>query len=1039
MPLISTHRLRRLLIVGVPIGALVALVYAVAMEVQSSRLQAMLFARLARELTFKLEAGPTDDIRFPGPGPYDTRLGYQQLPTLIKGLTENGFEVTAQARMSPRLLTNSERGLSPTYREKDQAGLEVLDCRNKPLFRARTPERVYEHFEAVPPLLVDTLLFIENRGLLDARYATLNPALDWDRLSRAVLDRTWHLVDRGHASPGGSTLATQIEKFRHSPQGRTESIGEKLRQMTSASLRAYIDGEDTTQRRQQIVLSYANSVPLAAKAGFGEVSGLGDGLWAWFGRDFTDVNALLMSYRRDEPGEAPLHTRRRAMAFREAVIFRQAQAYKQALSLMIAQRRPSHYLADGAPSLGTLTDSYLRIMADAGVISPQLRDAALPMPLALKADPVAVQPNSFVEHKAATAVRATLARLLDTPRSYDLDRFDLSARSSIDGDAQDTATHLLRSLRESAGARAAGLYGFHLLNDRDDPGKLSFSVTLLERGDSANLVRVQTDSGDHPFDINEGARLDLGSTAKLRTLITYLEVVAEFHGRWSGLDGEALARQTADANDPIGRWARDYLSRASDRRLATMLDAAMQRSYSASPAEAFFTGGGLHRFVNFEPQDNGRVLTVREALARSVNLVFIRLMRELVHHYMFGTPRTAARLLDDQTDPRRMDYLARFADKEGGEFLSRFYAKYRGRSPQQAEDLLLNGVRATPRRLASLLFGLEPQAGVDRLRGLLARQSAGAGLPERSLRGLYDSYGPGRLTLADRSFVAGVHPLELWLVGFLRSHPESTLGDALAASRDQRQEVYGWLFKTGSKTAQDMRIRSMLELDAFGEIQRAWQRLGYPFGALTPSYATAIGASGDRPSALAELMGIVVNQGLRLPVTKLESLEFARDTPFETRLGYRPALAQRVLPEEVAAIVRRSLVDVVRDGTARRLRGALARPDGSDVEIGGKTGTGDHRFDVHGVGGRLVSTRVVDRSASFVFFIGDRFFGTVMVYAHEPYAANYRFTSALPAQLLKALLPVIMPASGTPRTGRPNLTHATPSLPCSKSPPSVSS
>ena len=45
------------------------------------------------------------------------------------------------------------------------------------------------------------------------------------------------------AGPGGSTLATQIEKFRHSPEGITSSPREKLRQMLSASLRAYHGGE----------------------------------------------------------------------------------------------------------------------------------------------------------------------------------------------------------------------------------------------------------------------------------------------------------------------------------------------------------------------------------------------------------------------------------------------------------------------------------------------------------------------------------------------------------------------------------------------------------------------------------------------------------------------------------------------------------------------------------------------------------------------------------------------------------------------------
>jgi hypothetical protein len=32
-----------------------------------------------------------------------------------------------------------------------------------------------------------------------------------------------------------------------------------------------------------------------------------------------------------------------------------------------------------------------------------------------------------------------------------------------------------------------------------------------------------------------------------------------------------------------------------------------------------------------------------------------------------------------------------------------------------------------------------------------------------------------------------------------------------------------------------------------------------------------------------------------------------------------------------------------------------------------------------------------------------------MVYVHEPDAVKYRFTSALPAQLLKTLAPVLLP------------------------------
>ena len=47
--------------------------------------------------------------------------------------------------------------------------------------------------------------------------------------------------------------------------------------------------------------------------------------------------------------------------------------------------------------------------------------------------------------------------------------------------------------------------------------------------------------------------------------------------------------------------------------------------------------------------------------------------------------------------------------------------------------------------------------------------------------------------------------------------------------------------------------------------------------------------------------------------------------------------------------------------------------------------------------------------------VGD--FGTLMAYVHEPYAADYRFTSALPAQILKALAPALQPLVRHPGCG----------------------
>ena len=82
-----------------------------------------------------------------------------------------------------------------------------------------------------------TMLVTERPGhLLDPRYPRKNPTLEWSRLGRAVADAAISKILPEHEVPGGSTLATQIEKYRHSPEGRTVPFALKTREMSE---RAY--------------------------------------------------------------------------------------------------------------------------------------------------------------------------------------------------------------------------------------------------------------------------------------------------------------------------------------------------------------------------------------------------------------------------------------------------------------------------------------------------------------------------------------------------------------------------------------------------------------------------------------------------------------------------------------------------------------------------------------------------------------------------------------------------------------------------------
>ena len=188
-----------------------------------------------------------------------------------------------------------------------------------------------------------------------------------------------------------------------------------------------------------------------------------------------------------------------------------------------------------------------------------------------------------------------------------------------------------------------------------------------------------------------------------------------------------------------------------------------------------------------------------------------------------------------------------------------------------------------------------------------------------------------------------------------------------------------------------------------------WKRLGYPFDSLVPSYATAIGSSADRPASLAELVGIILNHGVQYPVIRVEELQFASGTPYETLLRRRELSGQRVLSAEIAAVVHRALIDVAERGSAQRIRGAFLRESGTGIVVGGKTGTGDNRHDTYGRKGQLIESRVVNRAAVFVFFIGDRFFGTITAYVPGREAAGYGFTSSLPVQILKIMASTLKP------------------------------
>lgn len=980
---------------GAVILMLIIFVALVEWETRTSRLSALFFHSFAKQLTFSLADGESPVRYFPSHGPYDKRLGYDRIPELTEKLKTQGYVVRRQARFSPTHLAYALSGFYPLYTEKSQAGLDIHDANGESLFAARIPENAYASFEAIPDLVVRTLLFIEDQKLLSQNLPYRNPAVEWSRLVRAVWQKGTSLLLRDRSVPGGSTLATQMEKFKHSPDGITKEPGDKFIQMVSASLRSFQDGEITLDRRKQIIVDYMNAVPSGAKSGYGEVIGLSAGLKAWYGSDFAEVNRLLS----DVPDSQPIDK----MA--------KARAYKQVLSLFLAHRRPTLYLQTKPQALADLTDRYINALSKGKVISQEFAAEVRSATIKLTADDLKIKSSeaSFLERKSANAIRLPLLAQLGLKNLYELDRLDLRVDSSINQKAQNEVTRILAELRDPALAEGLGLRQPHLL-EKGDPSKVHYSFVLMERSEGKNLLRVQTDSLDVPFNLNESGKLELGSTAKLRVLVTYLQVIEKLHGELSQLPADALKK--VERRDPLSNWVRDELVASPGTVLEALLQKSLGRQYSASPYESFISGGAWHKFSNYNRDDDGSRATILQAFTKSMNLPFVRILRDVVDYHIHRSPGYPE-VIKDASHAGRRPLLEKFADRESRLFLLRPYRKYRGKTILESLELLAPALKKSSRSFAVAFRSVHPEGSMEDMRNFIETHLTKTLARNMNYEKLYDQADPSRpeLTLHDRGYIAGVHPLDLWMIAYYQKFSSADWGRVVQESREARLSVYRWLTEAKNKSVQDGRIRTILEEEAFSVIGASWRKLGFPFATLVPTLATALGSSGDRPSALAELIGIIQADGIRSDNERVLGIHFAEGTPFETDIMKTSAAPVRLLSHEIAKTIQGALFNVVEEGTARRVKDLLKVPDCGNIRIGGKTGTGDNRYEVAAASGENQSSRVINRTATFVFSIGDRYYGTLTAYVPSDAAAAYGFTSALPVQVLKIIAPRIMPTS----------------------------
>ena len=966
------------------LAAMAILAACLFVEIQTSVLQSWFFTSTNKRLSYTLKDGPSREIIFPRAAPFDERRGYSKLPGLQTRLQSQGYLVTKQIRQSETMLTLLERGVSPPYREGPGAGLEIRGADGVQLFRYAQGDFVFGKIDDIPSLLVKTLLFLENRDLDRPATPWQNPVIEWDRSFKAALYYLGSKLQLPVSVQGGSTLAVQLEKFRHSPHGRTDDPFEKLRQIIGASLKAYQEGPNTRAWRERIIVDYLNTVPLAAAPAYGEIHGLGEGLYAWFGIRLSDAVKDLKS---DKFTPAKVH------------------AFKHALTLLISVRAPTVFLVDERASLEEKVNQFTRLMARAGIIDWEFAARLQETPIKfLPTAPLPPQPSS-IKNKAANAIRVSMMEVLGVNNLYDLNRLHLQVDSTIDVPLQKRVSDFFNHLGQREVIKAYGLDGERLL-ESNDPSKMTYSFLLVEATPTGNLVRVQADNLAASLDFNKSVKLELGSTAKLRTLTHYLELVAELHKELSGLEPKELQERGYAARDPLSKWAAETLRTEKAMALQPFLDKAMERKYSGSPYEAFFTGGGLHHFENFDKKENERIFELRDALRNSNNLAFIRLMRDLVSYHRARLAYDANDMLDNPDNPTRRQMLQEIADEESRVALRRAYQTYAKQTPDEIVKRILGTKRNIERRLAVLFFAWKIGNDEEALTAWLEKHEAKSA--ETDVAKLFRAYHNPRLTLVDYAYLLSMHPLDLWCASEYRKNGELTWEALYHKSVKARHLGSAWLLNPRNQRAQLNRLRIRIEKDAFLRMAPYWQRLGFPFKSLVPTYATAIGSSSDRPTALAELVGILVNDGIRRPATTLTKIHFASNTPYETLLEKQQNQGETVLAPEIARTMRKAMAEVVEQGTARRLSGVFKLADGTVLTVGGKTGSGDNRFETFNRSGGVISSRATNRTATLVFYIGERYYGVLTAFVQGQEAGHYHFTSSLPVNLLRLLAPSII-------------------------------
>ena len=1001
-------------------------------------------AQVEKVAQLKIMPGKPQSWDIPIPdSPRWKRDGMTYYPQLFDVLNDAGFQVDKETHLvlTPQAKKLFDMGIFPFnhYQGKAFSGLKIMDRHKKIVYQYQHPNQ-FKDFQHISPFILKALLVWENDKLRHLVFdknkddAELNYLIEGPRMIKSASEYVQYKITGEGSYSGGSTLMTTLEKITNTPGGRTHSITDKINQMIGAGIHLYGGSTDISsasgsgsgyesdngRRVKKALVDFLNTVPMAGgpKSYAGELLGFGAAYYAWFGYTIDELNEQLKSKDRQA----------------------RSQAYKNICSLIVAIRRPSQLLL--APEA---------VARQANVLLSRLKKKQL-INSALYVKARAMKPEwrpqknhrlklDYALHREASSarnhythlIRQAVARKSGKAESKKInlqtvDNMPVAIEMTTDSQLEKDIRGILDDMYTGVAQKSPFVQGRQkgLLQSLslDELKQIQYGVIVLEIDAQRHWkILANTDTQSKVvYNPAKQGRFQWGSTAKLRVLVNYLMII---HDEALLLQQELLSSTFKDSGSKqykqssllkeyskssvtIKRLLASYLKKYPQSSMEQILAWAMSRRFSANPDSKFLTGESWHQFHNYQKSDDRKNPNLWQMTTESINLSFVRLMREVVDYYIDQSGYDKIAILTDKKNSVRKKIIDNSVKQEEAVYLDGLNFFIEG-IQSSFSDFALADEKTIKEHLAEETLD-EKKEVTNREIIIRAREfvkTMNLPVDKDSENKSYNSAYSKELEKYRRltSWFKRITDYEKkWLLARVRqqhsrySEPES---DALTVEQARIiEQTSNWL--RTSKFWIKNTLYTHMERQAFSKgVTPAWQKLGYPFK-VSPSYAVVLGSSGDTPMSLIELAGTLLNDGLHEKnISSIERIILAPGSEFETpfKIEYQQ---ERIIPRAIAIVVRKAMAGVLQKGTAVfASRHPLMRYVQS---AGAKTGTGDNRYNQKPINRSAAVLSVLDSGEGKA-----KYAICITMSVTEGDIERYNFTSKVPVRILSRIADHLSP------------------------------